>query len=234
LLDAGRLSGGAGEDGAPLTLESLLGEATAADDVDGGHPDDRPVATTVTGRPRALAAAVRDRVCAMVGLQPRSYYRLLALNRLAPAARPLGRGLTENQLRPIVGLPPGDQPEIIAFAVKRGLSAKEIGSLAQVARGGDRDAVRRVMARLAREDEPRPRTTVSWEPLLHAVPRDLWRRCQSLRTELDALPAPQRRARLDAMWEQDHLLGALREEFGQIFAAHGYAGPTTLVPDDAT
>ena len=129
---------------------------------------------------------------------------------------------------------PEEQPEIVAFVVKRGLSSKEIGTLAQVARSGDRDAVRRVMARLANEEGPRQRTGVSWEPLLHAVPKDLWRRCQSLRSELEALPAAQRRARLDALWEQDHLLQALHEELGQIFAAHAYAGPGTPGEDDAT
>lgn len=203
-----------------LTLDALLGSpAEDAGDADGA------ISTTVTGHPRALAKRVRDRVCAMVGLQPRSYYRLLALNRLAPEARVLARGLTENHLRPVLGLAAEDQVEVIGFARRRGLSAKEVTSLAQVARSGDRDAVQRVMARLAREQGPRQRTTVSWEPLLHAVPRDLWQRCQSLRAELEALPSDHRRARLNALWDQDRLLQALHDEFQRIFLDHDYPGP---------
>ncbi|MGH2458299.1 MAG: hypothetical protein ACRDIY_05470, partial [Chloroflexota bacterium] len=85
--------------------------------------------------------------------------------------------------------------------------------------------VKRVMARLAKEEGVRQRTAVSWEPLLHAVPRDLWRRCQALRSELEALPPGHRRARLDAMWEQDRLLRSLHEEFQSILTAHDYRGP---------
>jgi len=87
------------------------------------------------------------------------------------------------------------------------------------------------MARLGREEGARQRTAVSWDALLHAVPKDVWRRCQSLRAELEALSIEQRRARLDAMWEQDRLLQALRDEFAEIFAAHGYRGPGTVVED---
>ncbi len=184
-------------------------------------------------QPRVLAAQVRDRVCAMVGIQPRTYYRLLALNRLVPEARALARGLTENQLRPLVGLPAEDQPELTGFAVRRKLSAREIGTLAQVVRSGDRDAVRRVMARLTKEEVGRQRTTVSWEPLLHAVPRDVWQRCQALRAELDALPPEHRRTRLDALWEQDRLLLALRAELADIFTAHTYRGPATPLSSDS-
>ncbi|HZW31218.1 MAG TPA: ParB/RepB/Spo0J family partition protein, partial [Isosphaeraceae bacterium] len=213
------------EDGAAagaVSLEELLGGSSPdADEEDGGTTGP----TAAAGEPRALAAAVRERVCAMVGLQPRTYYRLLALNRLTPTARAIGRHLTENQLRPIVALPAEEQAEIVAFAVKRGLSSKEIATLARVVRSGDRDAVARVMARLAREEAGRRRTAVSWEPLLHAVPRDLWRRCQALRAELEALPGPQREARLAAMWEQARLLRALAAEFEEIFTAHGYTGP---------
>ncbi len=231
LLVAHRLGSDAGEESSePLTLESLLGGQPSLDDAPSGSAA-TAVSTTVTGHSRALAASVRDRVCAMVGLQSRAYYRLLALNRLSAEARLVGRGLTENQLRPIVSLPSDDQAEILDFARRRGLSSKEIGSLAQVARAGDRDAVRRVMARLGREEGARQRTAVSWDALLHAVPKDVWRRCQSLRAELEALSIEQRRARLDAMWEQDRLLQALRDEFAEIFAAHGYRGPGTVVED---
>jgi hypothetical protein len=231
LLVARRLAEAAGEP-PPFTLETLLASApTTADadllvatDADGSTPGGP---SPVAGRPRALAAQVRERVCAMVGLQPRTYYRLLALNRLTPEARADGRSLTENQLRPIVSLPPDGQAEVVAFARRRGLSAKEIASLAQVVRAGDRDAVRRVMARLAREEAGRQRTAVSWEPLLHAVPRDIWARCQALRAELAALPPAHRRARLDALWEQDRLVLAFHDELQQIFAAYDYRGPAT-------
>jgi hypothetical protein len=217
-------------DGAPITLEALLGEAPAGDEGEPPPEGTRPAASAV--RSRALAAAVRERVCAMTGLQPRSYYRLLALNRLTAEARAVGRSLTEGQLRPLTGLPSEEQPEIVAFVARRGLSSKEAATLAQVARSGDRDAVRRVMARLASEEGPRRRTSVSWETLIHAVPRDLFRRCQALRSELDALPAAHRKVRLDAIWEQDRLLNALREEFAAIFAAHGYSGPGTVLAAD--
>jgi len=221
-LVARRLAEEGGAAAGAVSLEELLGGSSPdADEEDGGTTGP----TAAAGEPRALAAAVRERVCAMVGLQPRTYYRLLALNRLTPTARAIGRHLTENQLRPIVALPAEEQAEIVAFAVKRGLSSKEIATLARVVRSGDRDAVARVMARLAREEAGRRRTAVSWEPLLHAVPRDLWRRCQALRAELEALPGPQREARLAAMWEQARLLRALAAEFEEIFTAHGYTGP---------
>ncbi len=223
-LVAERLARDAGADAtSSVSLETLLGDDGAAEALD-GSPDERHGKAPTSGS-RTLAAAVRERVCAMVGLQRRSYYRLLALNRLSIEARAVGRYLTENQLRPIVGLAPDEQGEIARFAVRRGLSSKEIATLAGVARSGDRDAVSRVMARLAKEEGVRQRTAVSWEPLLHAVPRDLWRRCQALRSELEALPPSQRRARLDAMWDQDRLLRSLHEEFQSIMTAHGYRGP---------
>jgi hypothetical protein len=224
--------GGASE--AQLTLDTLLGggDKSSDDEPDEGLARSPGASTTFVGGTRALAAAVRDQVCAMVGLQPRSYYRLLALNRLVPEARALARGLTENQLRPIVSLSAEDQLEVVGVALRRGLSAKEITTLAQLVRGGDRDAVRRLVARLAREDVSPRRTAVSWDALLHAVPRDVFRRCQALRAELEALPPGQLKVRLDAMWEQSHLLEALRHEFEDIFSAHAYAGPDTPVEGD--
>ena len=87
------------------------------------------------------------------------------------------------------------------------------------------------MARLGREEMGRARTGVSWDALLHAVPKDVWRRCQALRAELDALSIEPRRARLETMWEQDHLLQALRDEFAGIFTAHGYRGPGSAIED---
>lgn len=229
-LVAARLAGDAGSDGgaAPVSLEALLGDVGSAEALD---DETSGAAAARASGPRALAAEVRERVCAMVGLQRRSYYRLLALNRLGAEARATGRHLTENQLRPIVSLPPEEQAEVARFAVKRGLSSKEVATLAQVARSGDRDAVSRVMARLAKEEGVRQRTAVSWELLLHAVPRDLWRRCQALRSELEALPPSHRRARLDAMWEQDRLLRSLHEEFQSILTAHGYQGPDSPLED---
>ena len=218
-----------------LTLDTLLGgsETTSDEAPDEALGRSPGASTTIVGGTRALAAAVRDRVCAMVGMQPRSYYRLLALNRLLPEARALARGLTENQLRPIVSLSAEDQLEVVGVALRRGLSAKEITTLAQLVRGGDRDAVRRLVARLAREDVSPRRTAVSWDSLLHAVPRDVFRRCQALRAELEALPASQKKVRLDVMWEQAHLLQALRAEFEAIFAAYAYVGPETPLENEA-
>ncbi|MGH2459866.1 MAG: ParB/RepB/Spo0J family partition protein, partial [Chloroflexota bacterium] len=141
-LVAARLARDAGRaDAAPVSLEALLGDGGAT----GPLEEDEASPSRASGS-RALAAEVRERVCAMVGLQRRSYYRLLALNRLCAQARGTGRHLTENQLRPIVGLPPEEQAEVARFAVKRGLSSKEVATLAGVARSGDRDAVKRVMA----------------------------------------------------------------------------------------
>jgi len=177
---------------------------------------------------REVAAAVRDRVCDLTGMSQRHYYNLIYLNRLTPEAREAGMGLTEGQLRPVTGLPATDQAEIVSFIAQRGLTSKEAASLVQVAKSGDRDAVRRVMARLAREETGRQRTAVSWEPLLHALPRDLWPRCAALRAELGALPDDSRQVRLRAMWEQSKLAEELRREFADIFALYGFVadGPS--------
>ena len=163
---------------------------------------------------------VRDAVCAMVGLQRQAYYRLLALNRLTTAARALGRGLTESHLRPITALPAEAQADVTAFAVRRRLTSKEIGTLVQVARSGDRDAVARLMARLTKEEQARQRTAVSWESLLNAVPRDVERRCLALEAELAALDPDRRRVRLNAIAEQMPLLLTLHRRFETIVSAY--------------
>ncbi|MGH2460948.1 MAG: ParB/RepB/Spo0J family partition protein [Chloroflexota bacterium] len=184
--------------------------------------DDGPRAGSPTERD--VAAEVRRRICDLAGISQRYYYNLIYLNRLSPEAREAGLGLSEGQLRAVTGLAPADQGEIVRFIAQRGLTTREANSLVQVARSGDRDAVRRVMARLAKEDTERQRAAVSWEPLLHAVPKDLWPRCASLRAELGALPDDLRQVRLKAMWEQRRLAAELQRQFDEILELYGFAG----------
>jgi len=87
------------------------------------------------------------------------------------------------------------------------------------------------MARLAGEETERQRTAVSWEPLLHAVPRDLWPRCAALRAELGALPDERRRVRLRAIWEQKRLAEELARQFAEICALYGYDGADAPDPE---
>ncbi|MCC6630126.1 MAG: ParB/RepB/Spo0J family partition protein [Chloroflexi bacterium] len=228
LLVAKRLTDQAGAaGGGPLDLVALLGSADGGDaDASAGAAAENGSKSTITGAARKVAVEVRDAVCAMVGLPPKAYYRLLALNRLAPTARALGRGLTESHLRPITALPAEAQAEVTAFAIRRQLTSKEIGTLAQVARSGDRDAVAKVMARLAKEEQTRQRTAVSWEALLSAVPRDVERRCLALEAELAALDPDRLRVRLSAIAEQMPLLLTLHRRFEMILATY------TSVPVD--
>ncbi len=207
----------------PLVVDALVAAGAETDDAgDGTHG--------ASAEEREIAAEVRRRVCGMAGLSERHYYNLMYLNRLSPEAREAGMLLSEGQLRPVTTLPREEQAEIVRFIAQRGLTSREASSLAQVARSGDRDAVRRVMARLAREDAGRQRASVSWEPLLHALPRDLWPRCAALRAELGALSDELRSVRLKAMWEQRRLAEELIRQFDDIFALYGYAGAT---PSDA-
>ena len=187
--------------------------------------DDEDAPRGASAQEREVAAVVRKRVCDLTGLSQRHYYNLIYLNRLSPEAREVGLGLTEGQLRPVTSLPPDEQAEIVSFIAARSLTAKEANTLAQVARSGDRDAVRRLMSRLAREDQGRQRAQVSWEPLLHALPKDLWPRCAALRAELGALSDDLRQVRLRSMWEQRKLAEELQRQFDEIFAVYGYAGP---------
>lgn len=190
-----------------------------------GEDDAAEAGRGATAEERELAAAVRQRVCDLAGLSQRHYYNLIYLNRLTPEAREAGIGLSEGQLRAATSLPADDQAEIVCFIAQRGLTSKEATTLATVARSGDRDAVRRIMARLAKEETGRQRATVSWEPLLHAVPRDVWPRCAALRAELGALPDELRQVRLKAMWEQRKLAIELQRQFDEIFVLYGYADP---------
>ena len=175
---------------------------------------------------RELAAEVRRRVCDLTGISQRHYYNLIYLNRLTAAAREIGIGLAEGQLRPVTSLPPTEQTEIVAFIAQRNLSSKEATSLVQVARSGDRDAVRRIMAKLTKESPGRQRAAVSWEPLLHAIPKDLWPRCASLRAELGALPDHLREVRLKSLWEQRLLADEFRRQLDEIFNAYGFVEPS--------
>ena len=227
-----RLATEAGVDPGAVTIDALVArevmdtaESTRVDsmgtDLAEAVPLKAPVQSTrvdstVTGLPRTVAAAVRDRVCAMTGLNRSTYYNYLALNRLAPDARAAGRGLTEGQLRAIVPLPEPVQTEVVAFAVRRGLNSKEIASVARVAREGDRDRLRDRLARLEGTPPGGGRTSVSWEGLLHAVPRDMDRRVQALAAELKALTPEARQKRLDAIREQRELLLGLADYFARL------------------
>lgn len=205
-------------DGASVVDALIAGDSENGDEAEGTRG--------ASAEEREIAAEVRRRVCDMAGLSQRHYYNLIYLNRLTPEAREAGMLLSEGQLRPITSLPRAEQAEIVRFVAQRGLTSKEANSLAQVARSGDRDAVRRVMARLAREESGRQRAAVSWESLLHALPRDLWPRCAALRAELGALSDELRMVRLKAMWEQRKLAEELIRQFDEIFAYYGYVGNT--------
>jgi hypothetical protein len=214
--------------------ESL--DETPVSQVRNGRDGDGPVSHLRSGQPtetavrsasadqRALAAAVRRRVCELTGLGQTPYYQLLYLNRLSPDAQEAGIGLAEGQLRPVTSLPQPDQPEIVRFIAARRLTGKEAASLVQVARSGDRDAVRRVMAKLAKEEVGHSRASVSWEGLLHALPKDLWARCASLRAELAALPSDRRDVRLRAMWEQRRLAVEFQRQFDEVFELYAFEG----------
>jgi hypothetical protein len=161
------------------------------------------------GLDRALARRIREQVCAMTGLSAQYYYNVLAVNRLAPEARVLGRGLPERRLRPIVGLPISRQAEILAFAEERRLPTEAVVTLCQVVRRGDEDEVQRIMARLRRERQA-PRVAPSWQSVLYAVPADYAPRIAALEAELAALTGKARRDRLDELRRQiGRMRGAL-------------------------
>jgi hypothetical protein len=206
----------------------LVGAATTGDD-----PGEAPAARGASSAERELAAAIRTRVCELSGIGERHYYNLLYLNRLTPEAREAGLGLAEGQLRPVTSLPPSEQAEIVRFIASRKLTSRESQSLVQVAKSGDRDAVRRVMAKLAKEDAGRQRASVSWEGLMHALPRDIWVRCASLRAELGAVSEDTREVRLRTMWEQRRLAEELSRQFDDIFALYGYTGEQVAGAGDA-
>jgi hypothetical protein len=194
-----------------IGLAELLAQDAESDDA-----ETSPESDGTAGRTPQLPTRVRQRACALVGLSRRTYYRLLALNRLSPRAREMGRHLTEMQLRPVVALAPADQEQVVAVGVRYRLSAREIETVAQVIRSGDQEAIRRRMARLAGEDSGQRRATPSWEGLLYAVPDDLWPRLRSLATELEALAPKHRRARLDQMAKQAKLARHLADEFDRL------------------
>jgi ParB-like chromosome segregation protein Spo0J len=175
-----------------------------------------------------LALRVREQVCARVGLSSKTYRRLRNLNRLSPRARTLGRELTEGHLRPVAGLDPVDQEQVVAVTVRHKLSVRDVEALAALVRSGDQEAVRRRMARFTGTEEKVARTSISWEALLHAVPEDMWVRCRALRAELEALPDERRRARLLAMRKQVSLARALADEFERVLADFE---PATADPD---
>jgi ParB-like chromosome segregation protein Spo0J len=202
---------------AAVTIEALLG-GQEGEPAEAAAP--AGASTTITGYSRELAAAVRQRVCEMVGLKRDMYYSYLALNRLTPQARALGRRLSEKQLRPIAKAPAAYQAEIVEVAVQRGLNSAETATLARLAREGDRDEVARLLARLRRGAAARSRVSVSWESLLHAVPQDYPRRVEALRAELAALPERALQARLADIERQIERLAGLRDLFEAILAEH--------------
>jgi hypothetical protein len=158
------------------------------------------------------------------------YRHHLRLNRLTPEARRHGMSLAEAQLQPLTRLRPEEQAEIAAFVAQRSLAAREVGSLVQVARSGDRDQVRRVMARLAGEMSGRRRVAPSWEAILYATPKDFVGRCQALVAELQALPPSLRQARLETVREQAILSHGLARELDEIVALFA---PDVVSPEAA-
>lgn len=193
---------------------------------DGDDGDEDLTWRNLSARDRELSRRIQVRVCELTGMHGSHYYRLMALNRLSMAARAAGMGLTEAQLRPVTTLSPEDQASAVAFIARQGLGGREAITLVKVMRSGDRDAVQRVMARLAREDTGRQRASISWEPLLHAIPKDLDPRCAALYAELKALPEHLRLVRLQAMQEQERLALELARQFAEMRTLFG-------VTDDA-
>lgn len=211
------------DDAVPSVVNALVDRGSS----DGTDGDGASGASLIE---RDLAAKVRTRVCKLTGLSQRHYYNFMYLNRLTPDAREAGVGLSEGQLRPVTTLPPNDQLPIVEFIAQRQLTSKEAHSLVQVAKSGDHDAVRRVMAKLAKADVGRQRTSVSWDVLLHAIPKDVSARCSSLRTELQVLPDNLRDTRLRTLWEQRALARELTQQYDEIFQLYGYAGPSASDP----
>jgi hypothetical protein len=221
----------------PSVIESLLHESETEEDVHVYTPSvGEPLDTAEpregvhvytpsldTKAKRALATAVRERVSALTGLGRASYYHLLHLNRLTPEAQEAGLGMTEGQLRPVTSLPGPDQAMIVRFIAERHLTSKEAASLVGVAKSGDRDAVRKVMQKLAKEDVAPARAAVSWEPLLHAIPQDLWVRLSSLKAELAALPVERRDVRLRSLQEQRRLAQEFTQQIDELLVLYSAA-----------
>jgi ParB-like chromosome segregation protein Spo0J len=205
---------------AELSLPAAL---TAVDQWLAAEEDEELAATGRSWRSfskeeRDLARRVQERVCASTSLSTDMYRHHLRLNRLTTEARRHGMSLAEAQLQPLTRLPPEEQAEITVFVAQRNLGAREVGSLVQVVRSGDRDQVRRVMARLAGEASGRRRVTPSWESILYATPKDFEGRCQALVAELHALQPHLRRARLETVREQAVLSHGLARELDEILA----------------
>jgi hypothetical protein len=121
----------------------------------------------------------------------------------------------------VASLPPEVQAEITEFIVRHSLGSRETRSLAQAVRRGSRDDVQRIMSRLAREDVHRSRAAVSWEPLLHAIPRDVSPRLAALHAELEALPEERRAVRLHSLREQRTLMVEVIRSFDELLALFG-------------
>ncbi|HEV8639063.1 MAG TPA: ParB N-terminal domain-containing protein, partial [Chloroflexota bacterium] len=173
----------------------------ADDEADAGVDDDR-----------LLATRVRKRVCRMTGLSRDGYFRFLRLNRLSEGARRLGRRLTEQQLRPLVGLASEDQEMIVAVAVQRNLPGREIAALARIVRAGDEEEIRRRMAQLAGVPTGRPRVAPTWQALLHAVPENFPARVRALGADLAALEPRQRAERIRQIRRQAVMMRTAAED----------------------
>lgn len=201
-------------------VEVLVGQADLDDEDDSSELTWRNLSAPA----RELARRIREQVCEVTGLGERHYQRLLALNRLTPAARAAGRRLSEGQLRPVTHLALDDQVTVTAFIARQGLGSREAATLAKVVRSGDRDAVQRVMARLAKEEVTRQRVSISFEALLHAIPEDFPSRCAALHAELQALSDELRAVRLRTMREQSQRARGLIREFEEMLALFGSGG----------
>lgn len=210
-------------EGGPGDARSVVDVLLRGSESEGDGNADDLIWRNLSAGERELSRRVQERVCELTGMRASHYYRLMGLNRLSTEARAAGMGLAEAQLRPVTTLPPEEQAPAVVFIARQGLGGREATTLVKVMRSGDRDAVQRVMARLAREDTGRQRASVSWEPLLHAVPRDLESRCAALFAELKALPEPLRAVRLAAMQEQERLALEMARQFAEMRTLFGDA-----------
>ncbi len=169
-------------------------------------------------RRQALARAVRDLVLQKTGLSRKRYEELYRLRRLNPEAqaRAVDAGLSEGHLLPILGVPDHLQPLLVDLIQRSKASVAETRAHCRMIQQHGEGYLVEQYAKVTRQRERRPRTAVSWESLLHAVPEDLTPRLSALRAELAALPPDSRRKRLDALARQRDLCLEAARAFAEV------------------
>lgn len=197
--------------------------------------DLQPVDKLQPGQTRAqeVESQVRRLVLARTGLSLHQYFALRRLNNLNPDAWELADTLSEGHLGAIVSAPRHLHRLLVELVQAANASVKEAKAYARAAReqGEEYLQARLELLRNQRDDLPRRRTAVSWEPLLRAIPDDLTPRLSALRAELEALDDTRRDVRLRAILRQYHLLQETARAFEEILTLHNVP-PTTNLPTD--